>query len=131
MTADEESFRLENTVRGHHIFERIWMPVIGQLLQVQAETGNEQDPPTVATVLNDSIVGHLPREISRLAFYFVQHAGRNTCEVSGRRKLSDVPNKGLVIPSIYTFWGQLMLKRHVKLKGNCHQHAHYRARSAD
>ena len=47
--ADEESFLLRSMVRGHHIFKRIWMPVIGQLLQVQAETGNEWDPHAVAT----------------------------------------------------------------------------------
>ena len=70
-------------VRGHHIFRRIWTPVIGQLLQVQAETGNERDPHAVATVHNDAIVGHLPREISRIAFYFLQHGGHITCEVAG------------------------------------------------
>ena len=29
VAADEASFLLESTVRGHHIFKRIWTPVIG------------------------------------------------------------------------------------------------------
>ena len=114
--ADEESFLLGSTVRGHHIFKRIWTPVIGQLLQVQAGTGNERDPHAVATVHNDAIVGHLPCEISQIAFYFLQHGGHIICEVTGRRKLSDAPNKGLVIPCLYTFWGKpTMIKRLVKV----------------
>ena len=73
---DDESFTFESAVRGHHVFKRIWTPVNGQLLQVRAETGNERDPYAVATVHDDTIVGHVPREISRTAFYFLQHGGR-------------------------------------------------------
>ena len=40
---DDESFTFESAVRGHHVFKRIWTTVNGQLLQVRAETGNEQD----------------------------------------------------------------------------------------
>ena len=116
LAADEESFMLESSVRGHHIFKRIWTPVNGQMLQVQCETGNAQDARAVATIHNGAIVGHMPREISRTAFYFLQHGGRITCEVTGRRKLSDVPNKGLVVPCMYTFSGKpVMIKRLVKL----------------
>ena len=55
---DDESFTFESAVRGHHVFKRIWTPVNGQLLQVRAETGNERDPYAVATVHDDTIVGH-------------------------------------------------------------------------
>ena len=37
---DEESFQLESAVRGHHVFKSVWTPVVGELLQVQAEAGN-------------------------------------------------------------------------------------------
>ena len=43
----------------------------------------KRDPHAVATVHNDAIVGHLLREISRAAFYFLQHGGHITCEVAG------------------------------------------------
>ena len=116
---DDESFTFESAVRGHHVFKRIWTPVNGQLLQVRAETGNERDPYAVATVHDDTIVGHVPREITRTAFYFLQHGGRITCEVIGRRKLSDIPTKGLVVPCRYIFRGKpAMIKKLVKLMAN-------------
>ena len=78
--ADEDSFILESSVRGHHVYKVIWMPVIGEILQVQAEANNEQDAHAVATVLHGVVVGHLPHEISAVAWYFLQHGGRITCK---------------------------------------------------
>ena len=40
---NEESFMLTSSVRGHHVYKRIWTPVNGNLLQVQAEPGNPHD----------------------------------------------------------------------------------------
>ena len=48
-------------MRGHHVFKSIWTPVVGQLLQVQAETGNSHDAYAIAVILDDYVVGHLPR----------------------------------------------------------------------
>ena len=85
----------------------------GQLLQVQAKAGNPHDSHAVST---DTVVGHMPRDISRTAFYFLQHGGRITCEVTGRRKPSDVLNKGLIVHCIYMFHGKPnMIKKLVKL----------------
>ena len=87
-------------MREHHVFKRIWTPVNGQLLQVRAETGNERDAYADATVHDNTIVGDMPREISRTAFHFLQHVGCITWEITGCRKLSDVPTKRLVVPSL-------------------------------
>ena len=73
---NEESFMLTSSVRGHHVYKRIWTPVNGKLLQVQAEPGNPHDSHAVSTVHGDTVVGHMPRDISRTAFYFLQHGGR-------------------------------------------------------
>lgn len=117
--SDEESFQLESSVRGHHVFKSVWTPVVGQLLQVQAETGNSHDAYAIAVILDDNLVGHLPREFSRVAFYFLQHGGRITCEITGSRRLSTVPNKGLVVPCLYRFWGKpAIIKRLVKVMTN-------------
>ena len=113
--ADEESFILEKSVRGHHVDKVIWRPVIGEILQVQAEANNEQDAHAVATVLHGVVVGHLPHEISGVAWYFLQHGGHITCEITGPRKLSNVENKGLVVP----YWGKpAMIKRLMKVMVN-------------
>lgn len=48
-------------VRGHHIYKRIWEPVIGQRLQVRKEEGNE-DNYAVAIVNGEEIVDIYPRK---------------------------------------------------------------------
>ena len=95
----DESFALESTVRGHHVYKRVWTPVIEQQLQ----TGNAHDLHAVCTLHTGVVVGHMPREIAITASYFLQHGGRITCEVTVPRKLSSVPNKGLVVPCVYIF----------------------------
>ena len=113
---DEEQFFLDSSVRGHHVYKAVWEPVVGQILQVRAEEGNVQDRFAVATLLDDVIVGHVPREYSRIAWYFLQHGGRITCEITGRRKRSEIEDKGLVVPCLYTFTGKpAMIKRLVKV----------------
>ena len=84
---DDESFTFESAVRRIHVFKRIWTPVNGQVLQIRAETGNDEDASAVATVHNITIFGRMPREISRTAFYFLQHGGCITWKMTGRRKL--------------------------------------------
>ena len=86
----QETFMLVSSVQVHHVYKLIWTPVNGQLLQVQAEAGNPHDLHAVSTVHGDTVVGHMPRDIARTALYFLQHGGR-----TGRRKPSDVLNKGL------------------------------------
>ena len=78
--ADDECFILESAVRGHHVFKATWTPWTGQMLQVRAEAGNAQDSYTVATLLDDVIVGHVPREFSRIAWHFLQQGGCITRE---------------------------------------------------
>ena len=54
---------IERAVRGHHIYKRIWEPVIGQRLQVRKQEGNEKDNYAVAILNGEEIVGHIPQEI--------------------------------------------------------------------
>ena len=78
--ADDERFMLESAVRGHHVFKMTWTPWTGQMLQVCTEAGNAQDRYTVATLLDNVIVGHAPREFLRIVWHLLQHGGRITCE---------------------------------------------------
>ena len=64
----EESFQFESCVRGHHIFKATWTPLLGQFLEVQPGCGNSHDAYALATLLDDTVAGHLPREFSRVAF---------------------------------------------------------------
>ena len=47
----------------------------------------------------NDIVGHVPREVSRIIWHFIEHTGIVDCRVTGRRK----HGKGLEVASIYCF----------------------------
>jgi len=68
MTA--RSFRIESSVRGHHVFKDQWTPSIGEELQTTRELTNAHDSFAVAVPKEGNTVGHVPREISRICWYF-------------------------------------------------------------
>ena len=60
------SFRIESTVRGHHVYKASWSPYIGEELPVQREVNNIHDDFAVAVLKNSNSIGHVPRENSNL-----------------------------------------------------------------
>ena len=108
------SFRIESTVRGHHVYKASWSPYIGEELPVQCEV---HDDFAVAVLKNSNTVGHVPREISRVCWYFLHKSGSEmTCIVNGDRRRSEVDGKGLVVPCVYIFKGkQKHLERLINL----------------
>ena len=52
---------------------------------------------TVAVKVNGAIVGHVPREVSKIVYYFIKNGGSVVGEVRGRRQCSIVCIKGLEI----------------------------------
>ena len=72
------TFRIESTVRGHHVYKAAWSPYIGEELPVQREVNNIHDDFAVAVLKNGNTVGHVPREISRVCWYFLHKSGSET-----------------------------------------------------
>ena len=109
--------RIESTVRGHHVYKASWSSYIGEELPVQCEVNNIHDDFAVAVLKNSNTVGHVPREISRVCWYFLQKSGSEmTCIVNGDRRRSEVDGKGLVVPCVYIFKGkQKHLERLINL----------------
>ena len=99
-TGDTSTYEIDSVVRGHHVYKTIWTPVLSETLEVEQEVDNEHDDHAVAVVRRGSIVGHVPVEISRVCYYFLNH-GSISCTVTGHRK----KGKGLVVPCIYSFCG--------------------------
>lgn len=54
------SFRIESTVRGHHVYKSLWTLVMGEELRVQIEEDNIFDEFAVAIFKDGNIVGHVP-----------------------------------------------------------------------
>ena len=74
------------------IYHRVRTPRLGQHLHGEREHGNTEDWFTVAVVKKGvgdtesrTVVGHLPREVSQVLWYFLGHGGEIECEVTGTR----------------------------------------------
>ena len=101
-------FRMDSVIRRHiyiyiYIYKDIWTSFVGEELQCQREVGNIHDIYAVSVVKTirrrDTIVGHLPRQISTICHLFLRKGGIITCIVSGRRQYStDLPQGGLEVP---------------------------------
>ena len=75
--------------------------MIGELLQIFHETNNRHDRHALAVFKEGIIVGHVPREMSRIFWLFLQHDGKIECEITGQRK----KGKSLEVPCVYRFKG--------------------------
>ena len=95
-------FKLESTIRGHHISKKRWNPRIGEILVVLREPSNPYDAHAVAIHKDGVVVGHVPREYCRAVSFFIAHGGEVTCEVIGHRQYG----KGLEIPCSYNLAGK-------------------------
>ena len=92
---DEAVYLHESVVRGHHVYKRVWSPVVGEILQLSC---NDHDRFSVSVMKAEFVVGHAPRRLSRTVWHFLRHCGKATCEVTGRRKFGN----GLEVPCLYS-----------------------------
>ena len=61
---------------------------VGESLVCEREPSNAEDWYAVSVKQEGDIVGHLPRNISRICFLFLRHRGTIECPVTGARKYS-------------------------------------------
>ena len=94
-----ERFFVDSVVRAFHVYKDVWNPVVGETLICEKEFGNLHDPYAVSVVRGSGIiVGHVPRKISSLCYFFPRKNGI-TCQITGRRCFSeDLPQRGLEGP---------------------------------
>ena len=92
--ADEE--RIASCIRG---YKTVWKARIGEVLSCAREPTNAIDRYAVSVFKNGTVVGHLPKRISRVCSSFIHHGGEIMCEVTGRRRYSrDLVQGGLELP---------------------------------
>ena len=99
------SIEFQTAIRGHHIYKDVWVPGIGQNLVCKTDTQEEAmeyDKNAIGVFKSDdpeTVVGHLPIEISCLLTYFLEASPENKLNaiVIGKRKLE----VGLVVPAKY------------------------------
>ena len=74
-------FCFSNVIRGHHIYKLVWSPVVGEVLKLRPEDGNEYNRYVVGVQKDGKIIGHAPKEITRIFYYFMQQNGTINDEV--------------------------------------------------
>ena len=100
------TYETDSCVRGFHIYQDIWTPVIGEELLCEREEGNPNDRYAVSVLNVSTVVGHVPRHISTLCNVFLRRGGSISCIITGRRQYSrDLPQGGMEIPCKYRFVG--------------------------
>ena len=73
----------------------------------EREVGNDKDRYATAVIKEGTIVGHLPKRISRVCSLFLLRGGSIMCTVVGSRQYSsDLAQGGLEIPCTLLFMGK-------------------------
>ena len=87
-------------VRGFHHYKSFWVPQPNENLQCKHEVGNAFDIYAIKTCKDDgTIVGHLPRELSRVLKFLLDRGAMISAElVSVHYRKSPLVQGGLEIP---------------------------------
>ncbi len=58
-------------IRGYHVYNINWNPTVGEILSVKQERANLYDRYAVAVLDgHGKTIGHIPRQISRIVWWF-------------------------------------------------------------
>ena len=97
----------DSVIRGFHVYRTYWTPKIGQILTTTRDKLNINDRYAISVLEDNVIIGHLPKEISKICSYFLKRNGSIQCQVTDTNyKRSDIPKGGLEIPAILIFFGE-------------------------
>ena len=111
---EEAVFISPGAICGYRVYSTIWEAASGEVLTMSQERGNVHDHFAVAVKKERLTVGHLPIEISKLCWFFIQRGGTITCEVTGTHRRSNLEQGGLEIPCDLTFKGPTTLIKKLK-----------------
>ncbi len=107
MADSEHQLKLMCVVRGYHVYKDVWDPYLEDDFTTKHQRHNPHDKYAVAILPVDAktktIVGHLPKEISKECCLFILHGGTITGVVKGRRRKTLEPCGGMEIPCELTF----------------------------
>ena len=77
-------FEFTAAVRGFHYFKSIWQPMENEVLDRLFENGNVYDMFAVKTCDESGrMVGHLPRELSRITKFIIDRGAKSTAQLLG------------------------------------------------
>ena len=107
--------KFSTAIRSFHYYQRIWSPKENEELNCLHEQGNAFDIFAIKTFCqNGKIVGHLPREISRITKFILDRGARvNAVLTSNHYRRSPLVQGGLEIPCEVTIRMPATIKNHM------------------
>ena len=99
----EREFSAACCIRGYHVYNWTqWTAEIGSIFTSKPEKRPGtlvKDKYAIAIISNNEIVGHVPKFLSKLTFFFLKHGATLTVKVTGERRYSfDLLQGGMEIP---------------------------------
>ena len=114
-TMDVEEIEVCSCVRGYHVYQALWIPLIGEELVCVREPRNAADRYDVAVKKCGQTIGHLPRKISKLCCLLLRRGGTISAKIASNRRYSaDLPQGGMEITCILTFKGKAKLIKNIR-----------------
>ena len=93
----------EDVITGHHVYKDIWVPIMNEELVCEREPQNSHDQNAIKILKDGVIVGHVPRNFSKVFSYLLLSGTRITATVTGARQ--NLRNNGLEVPCKYKLKG--------------------------
>ena len=105
--ASKEGFCYEwsSYIRGYHDHQAVWTPTIGEMLLLKVESTNPYDDFTVSVVKDGTVVGHVPKYVSRVICFFLKRVGSVEFYKVTSSRVNRGVGLGLEIPCTYKFYG--------------------------
>ena len=99
----EKELEVECCVRGHHVYESNWDAKTGSMLKPCHEKRRSalvEDKYAMALKFNDTTVGHVPKFLSKITYFFLKLVVKITKQ---RRYSRDLDQGGMELPGTYVF----------------------------
>ena len=123
----QKSMVFSAAVRGFHVYKMSWKPEEGEILECLYEENNPYDVFSIKVCKSNnaqSVVGHLPMEISRITKFILQRGARVQATVNGKHyRRSPLIQGGLEVPCLVTvtmprsIMNHLLIAQYEKLLG--------------
>ena len=102
----QKSIVLRAAVRGFHVYKMSWKPKEGEILECLHEENNPCNVFSIKVCKSNNVqtvVGHLPIEISKITKFILQRGARVEATVTGKHyRRSPLIQGGLELPCLVT-----------------------------
>ena len=104
--------KIQTALRGYHVYQDIWTPVLDEEFTCRQDADNKHDRHAVeiTSTTEDEVHSHLPLEISKVSYFFLEHGGTIAGKVTSTRRYCK-ERGGMEIPCELTYCGK---RKHIR-----------------